>query len=274
MTQTNCPACGAANDAQARFCAQCGTALPIRAVEQGEPSAAPTGWDLATAAMASPADDRGRGRVFKNEEYANWGQRFGGSLLDNVLIALASCAVLGMAALIWLGVDSEGLHSAIDSARDSRNDQEADSEVVIALVSFIVFAVVSNIAWDVLWVRSRGMGKPGQRIAGFRVANADGSRVTTGRAFGRMAARLVYNVPYIGFFLCIATAVTIGASQRRQALHDMLAGTVCVKTSALTARALGPKAAHGALPVVQAIPMDSPSTAPSLPQPPSSGPFV
>jgi len=65
---------------------------------------------------------------------------------------------------------------------------------------------------------------PGKVMAGIRVVDMDGRRLTFGRATGRFLARLLSHViPFgVGFLMA-------GFTPRKQALHDLIAGTLVVK---------------------------------------------
>jgi uncharacterized RDD family membrane protein YckC len=64
----------------------------------------------------------------------------------------------------------------------------------------------------------------GKRWLGLKVLDVHGNRITKGRAFARWVAHLLSCITfYIGFFIQPFTA-------RKQALHDMVAKTVIVKT--------------------------------------------
>jgi type II secretory pathway pseudopilin PulG len=64
------------------------------------------------------------------------------------------------------------------------------------------------------------MATPGKRLCGLYVTDTGGHRLSFGRALWRnVAALLSYATLYIGFFMA-------GFTGRKQALHDMLAGTI------------------------------------------------
>jgi uncharacterized RDD family membrane protein YckC len=65
---------------------------------------------------------------------------------------------------------------------------------------------------------------PGKIAVGIRVVDMDGRRLTFGRASGRFLARLLSHViPFgVGFIMA-------GFTPRKQALHDLIAGTLVVK---------------------------------------------
>ena len=272
MTDVTCPACGAPNAADARFCARCGTGLPTPtssgpADQPAASGAAPTGWDLAAAGMAQEPLPVTGGPVEKRD-YASWGARFGAALIDGIILTLVGFVLGAIGALIWHQVDPSSLNDWADGF-------VADVEHGSALdygERFGVWALLSGIAglvWEVLWLRSRYMAKPGQRMAGFRVTAVDGSRLSTGRAVARALAKVVYSIPRINWLTLIASAIMIGVNGRRRALHDVIAGTVCIRKDSLERLAGGGAAASvsHAAPATPAT-VVLPPTAPWAPKPP------
>ncbi|HEY0233205.1 MAG TPA: RDD family protein, partial [Dokdonella sp.] len=69
---------------------------------------------------------------------------------------------------------------------------------------------------------SRHQATLGKQAIGIQVTDLEGRRLSLGRALGRwFAASLSYLTLYIGFFMA-------GFTQRKQALHDYVAGTLVV----------------------------------------------
>lgn len=240
-------------------------------------AAPPTTW--ASAAGAQPSGTPGamppplfdpRGQVTK-DEVASWGARFGASILNNVILMV----MLGLAVGAMIG-----LFSALDpeGARDTAEWFDAESyesspDPSGGWIAAIVAVPLLLLGWWEIWlVRSpRLLARPGHLVAGFRIVSAaDAQPLTFGRATGRMLGKLPYYIPQLGFLVYVASAVTIGTSERRQALHDMIAGTACVRRDALARRGVGPDATR--------VPLGVPPTptAPTAhpPSPTSSGPFV
>jgi hypothetical protein len=128
------------------------------------------------------------------------------------------------------------------------------------------------------------MARPGQSAAGFRVVRAqDLTPLTTSRSFGRFGGKLLYSIPTLGSGLTFITAFTIGLTEKKQAIHDMVGGTVCVRKSALARRGIGPDTAaalHGGSSVQSPAsfvhpPLHPPPNSPLPPPPgtPQHGPF-
>jgi uncharacterized RDD family membrane protein YckC len=90
------------------------------------------------------------------------------------------------------------------------------------LISFLVIVVAQWLYFAIGW-SSAAQGTIGKRALGIKVAGLDGNRIGLGRATGR-------------YFAQILTALTLGVgyamivfTRRRQALHDVIAGTVVVR---------------------------------------------
>jgi Tfp pilus assembly major pilin PilA len=70
------------------------------------------------------------------------------------------------------------------------------------------------------FISSRKMATPGKRLCGLYVTDVEGHRIGFGHALGRnLAAFFSYITLYIGFIM-------IAFSDRKQALHDKMAGTL------------------------------------------------
>ena len=81
-------------------------------------------------------------------------------------------------------------------------------------ISFIYYAVLESSEQQATW---------GKRLIGLRVTDLDGGQISFGRAAGRFFAKIVsYLTLLIGFLMQPFTT-------RKQALHDILAGTLVVK---------------------------------------------
>lgn len=264
MQQIECATCTTKNVQGAAFCSACGAALG---------TGAPSGWALATAGIDEPAPTVAGTGPLRREELASWWARFGGSLLDSLILMVIVVVIVGGVAFVGALIDPEGISIAINSDSDG-----ASSTGWVVLLVSLFFAVY--IGWEVWWLRSANhMARPGQALAGFRVVRAsDLTRLTAGRAFGRFGGKLLYGIPNIGTLLTLASAFTIGLGRERQGVHDMIAGTVCVRRTALAQRGIGPDAAgpSGAGVPVATTPFGAMSDSP-LPPPPTSsssnGPF-
>ncbi|MCW2923736.1 MAG: domain containing protein [Thermoleophilia bacterium] len=232
MEQVTCQACRANNPASAAFCNSCGAGLQ-RVPEAPAPPATPTGWALATAGMDRAPEPASTDEL-AGDEYASWWARLGAALLDGFIVVFVFGLIAGGSALLWWALDPSGFEEFFRLVDEDDNGAES------GILGFGVIALylLTYLGWEIGWTRSRGMGKPGQRMAGFRVADSNHlGRISTGKAVGRSCSKLVVNTVGSGVG-SLATAFTIGLSDRHQAVHDMMASTVCVRTSALRRRGL------------------------------------
>lgn len=248
MTEQQCTRCRTANPPEAAFCNGCGTTL-ARDRPTERPDAAPSGWALATAGMErAPEPVVGFGAL-RRDELAGWWARLGGWILDGIIALLVIGSATILVGVVGYLLDPDGIERAFDWFIEDQYLDGADignSWIWLVLVGGVL--VIGYVLWEVLWIRSARMAKPGQSVAGFRVVRVEGlERLSTGRAVGRMFSKALYNVPNLGFLVTVASAFTIGLTERRQGLHDMIAGTACVRKDALARRGIGPDAGNEAL---------------------------
>ena len=149
--------------------------------------------------------------------YAGFWRRVGAALADGVILALA------MAAIGWLGVpiyqrSDVSTHLAGASVSASFDvDLTALGMVIGVLLWWLYFAVLESSRWQAT------LGKLALSI---KVTGLDGGRIGFGRATIRTAAKyLSAAILLIGFLMA-------GFTRRKQALHDLVAGTLVVDRAA------------------------------------------
>jgi uncharacterized RDD family membrane protein YckC len=97
------------------------------------------------------------------------------------------------------------------------------SSVMVDLVDTFLNGVIWW-AYSAVLESSVWQGTVGKKLLGLKVTDLDGRRISVGRATGRFAAGLVAALPFcIGFMM-------VGWTKRKQGLHDMMAGTLVIKT--------------------------------------------
>ena len=88
--------------------------------------------------------------------------------------------------------------------------------VVLFVLVFSYFALLEALP---------GQGTPGKRLFGLRVADRDGKRVGIGRSVARTALKpLAAAILMVGYVMAAFT-------RRKQALHDVLSGSVVIRRS-------------------------------------------
>jgi uncharacterized RDD family membrane protein YckC len=111
---------------------------------------------------------------------------------------------------------------------EAQRNGEPSPEMIVALVgtAFTYGCIFMLGAWfyDALLTSSAWQGTVGKKVLGLKVTDEAGNRIGFGRATGRFFAKILSGmIIYIGFFM-------IGFTDRKRGLHDMLAGTLVMKS--------------------------------------------
>jgi uncharacterized RDD family membrane protein YckC len=93
----------------------------------------------------------------------------------------------------------------------------------LVMIAYGVFTFVVRWLYFALMESSRWQGTVGKRLLGIRVTGMDGNRIGFGRATGRYFGKIIS-----ALILCIGFMMA-GFTERKQALHDMIAGTLVVR---------------------------------------------
>ena len=136
-------------------------------------------------------------------DYGGFWQRAAATAIDSLILYLpwhALAAFLG----VWL-------HGSF---------QWRQSEGIEVAANVIVWGIYATYFWT-----SDARATPGKRIMKLVVVTDDGFALSAGKSLWRVAMMFVSGLFIIGPLLAVFT-------QRRQALHDFLAGTVVVKENA------------------------------------------
>jgi uncharacterized RDD family membrane protein YckC len=98
----------------------------------------------------------------------------------------------------------------------------------IHMVSFIItgtIGLLGNWIYEAAMESSSKQATVGKMALGLKVTDLEGRRISFGRATGRHFAKLISGMIFlIGYIMA-------GFTQRKQALHDMIAGTLVQRTS-------------------------------------------
>jgi serine/threonine protein kinase len=192
-----CPACNALTDPQATTCSSCGAALRM----SPEP--------------AGPV------------QYAGFGRRAGAFLIDSFVTTIAAwmmflvlAAASNQNRMFGTMVTSSPLaflQGYYPSYQPRHND---DTLTVVAIVTLMMIWIV-NWLYSSLMESSAKQGTLGKIATGLAVTGLKGERISFLRAAARYFLKSVLSLCGVGY---LAAAVT----ENRQALHDMIAGTVVI----------------------------------------------
>jgi len=163
---------------------------------------------ISTAANASAYSD-----------YAGFWLRFVAYFVDTLIL---ECLVLPVAFGIGL---TYGIWAARNHIKPGfmDNDGSLNGTFVLMEVSVVIFSLTVRWLYFALQESSSAQATLGKRLIGIRVTDLDGQRIGMARATGRFFAKIPSAmILLIGFIMA-------GFTERKQALHDMIAGTLVVK---------------------------------------------
>ena len=149
--------------------------------------------------------------------YAGFVRRFAAFFIDGIIVSVLAAAVtLPMGGVQPLGPNTD----PTELLRTMLALQGPRTLIQLAIAMLYYTLQESSSAQATL----------GKRALGIKVTDLQGRRLSFGHALGRwFAAALSYLTLYVGFFMA-------GFTQRKQALHDMVAGTLVVDQWAFTAQ--------------------------------------
>ncbi len=148
-------------------------------------------------------------------EYAGFWIRFLASFLDGlVLMAFACLTGIAVAALLF------GVYAGSGKNVGAMNATASFLQIVNGLVGLIMgwlyHAFLESSEWQ---------GTLGKKWCGLRVCDSQGERLTFVKATIRYVSKFISGAPcWMGYFMAAFT-------QKKQALHDIIAGTLVVKAN-------------------------------------------
>ena len=226
-----CSRCGAATPENATFCASCGQALgpiPPEAVgTKPSPVFAAPGTSLAgppiTPPVVSIASTYPANVVPVVSPYAGFWLRFVAYIIDSVLISLGLLVFVVIAALILGGAGFFRNFGNFDE--DMNGAQNVMAAMGILMILLLVFVGIAGVWIYYAWFESsQHQGTLGKMALGLIVTDEQGRRVSFARASGRFFAKFITGL--IPFFIGYIMA---GFTQRKQALHDMIASCLVLR---------------------------------------------
>jgi uncharacterized RDD family membrane protein YckC len=212
-----CSKCGTQLIEGTAFCSGCGQPVsgpPVAPSAYSAPAmaTAPAGGIPAYAsapAMAVPFPS----------PYAGFWLRVVAHIVDSLIVVV----VFGI--LFLLGLAFVGIGSLREMFRGMEHSDAAPPVALILM--FIFIGIVSLFAGWIYYAymeSSPNQGTLGKMALGLYVTDLQGRRVTFGRASGRYFARIITGLIPLGIGFMMA-----GFTERKQALHDMIAGGLVLR---------------------------------------------
>ena len=183
-----CNKCGAPNPSAGQFCSRCGASMSAAAAPAAAPYVAP---------VAAPAVG----------PYGGFWIRVVAAIIDAILVRVVVApigAVFGLGGLAMGGVGHGGF-------------------LLMHLLgggAMLVLILAGGWLYEAFLESSSYQATLGKMIFGMKVTDLYGNRISFARATGRHFAKIIS-----GMILCIGFMIA-GFTERKQALHAMIAGTL------------------------------------------------
>jgi uncharacterized RDD family membrane protein YckC len=146
----------------------------------------------------------------KTERYSGFWLRFFAAFIDGIIITIPMM-IIGII-LFFVVMGEAMMYGYYDDS------EMVGFQAVLYLISFVI-----GIIYIAGMHSSKWQATIGKRMMGIKVTDLNGNRISFGRALGRFfGTYLSALIMYIGFLMA-------GFTQKKQALHDMVAGTLVVK---------------------------------------------
>lgn len=215
-----CGTCGSEVQASDRFCPKCGGVVTAAtAMATAAPGSAPAPV-MGMPGYSAPAGYAPAGVV--GRQYAGFWLRFLAIIIDGVILAVP----------IWI---LEAIFFAIfglgSIASLSRLGPNPDPTAAVAALSGMIGGIlmICFVAFFLHWLyfslmeSSAKQATLGKMVLSLKVTDLNGQRLTFGRATGRYFSKIISAlIMYVGFIMA-------GFTEKKQALHDMIAGTLVWK---------------------------------------------
>jgi uncharacterized RDD family membrane protein YckC len=210
-----CSSCGATVKEGAPFCSSCGRPIVGYSVGQTSAESVASGPPAALGTLISRPGALG-GR--DTGVYAGFWLRLVADIIDNILLGIP----YGLLAVMIFA-------SAIPMLRDLAATRNPNPLLIASVLGSRVFLFMllnllgTWLYWSLL-ESSSWQATLGKKALGLYVTDLQGNRVSFGKASGRFfAGRGISFVPSLGGLYYLIDCIMAGFTEKKQALHDMIA---------------------------------------------------
>ena len=223
-----CSKCGSLVEDGAAFCPACGQAVqPAASMSASLPvggssaAALPSGYDpraYPAASQTAPPLIYAQSTV----QYAGFWLRVVAYLIDSVVMSLGFMALFIPFAIMT------GLTAVLGNIHPGQDPRELGAVLggtfFLGLFTVVSLAFLGGWLYHAKMESSSWQATLGKKALNLRVTDLYGARVSFARASGRHFAKLITSMIPLGVGFMLA-----GLTERRQALHDMLAGCLVLR---------------------------------------------
>lgn len=203
-----CSRCGAAVADGVAFCSACGQSMGAAASTQTQVGVLPPPQPQVAAGMPVL--------------YAGFWLRVVAAIIDYLIIGIP----IGV---IFFGL----IASSLPSIMRMQQDQAPMVMMMAILPRLIIIGVISLVGGWLYWAgmeSSEWQATLGKKALGLYVTDMEGRRATFGKTSGRFwAGRGIGAVPYLGGLYFLISCIMAGLTERKQALHDIIANCLVLR---------------------------------------------
>lgn len=206
-----CSKCGASIADNASFCSACGNATGGAGTTQTQVGVLPPPPPPPHVAAGTPA------------LYAGFWLRVVAAIIDYLIIGVPLGA-------IFFGL----IASSLPALMRMQGEGGAPMMIVFTILPrLIAFAVISLVGSWLYWAAmesSDWQATLGKKALGLYVTDMEGRRCSFGKTSGRFwGGRGIGAVPYLGGLYFLISCIMAGFTERKQALHDMIANCLVLR---------------------------------------------
>jgi uncharacterized RDD family membrane protein YckC len=155
----------------------------------------------------------------KPVEYAGFWWRFLAYIIDEIVISFVSWIFI----IPILAIFGISLYSLKQSGFDSDDKMMFLGPLFMAIATMALISIIAQWLYYAVMESSKHQGTVGKLLLKIKVTDISGERVSfaraTGRYFGKILSGMILLIGYI----------MAGFTERKQALHDILAGCYVIK---------------------------------------------
>jgi len=221
-----CSSCGKQTADTSAFCGSCGR--PIVGYSVGGSTSA------ATPAYAGAAASAGGVAVAASSQagtvaYAGFWLRFVAIIIDNLVLGVPFVFLFF---LFFAGTIPEFVRSAQTNPQDPQFVARMMMTFLPRIFLLMIIGAVASWLYWALMESSSWQATLGKKALGLYVTDLAGNRVSFGKASGRFwSGKGLGMVPYIGPLYRLVDCILAGFTERKQALHDMIAGCLVLRNN-------------------------------------------